>query len=176
MSRPPPFRASALIAVLVTTSACATTVYQPSTTPLAKLVDRGASAELHVGTRHAPFAPFNRAYVDLLHEKARPAAEKSQRHQRSAVLTHMVAAATGVAAIVLAVTDWRRASDLDDPQGRATLGLSIGSALVGAFATSLSLRARGELDEAVATHNDAVFSSAPVPLEPPASAPAAATR
>ncbi|MET0340397.1 MAG: hypothetical protein ABW252_05315 [Polyangiales bacterium] len=164
----------ALSLLALTASACASTTYVPSTTPLAKLVDKGAQAELFVGHDHAPASPFSRRYISLLHETARPAAEKSQRHLRGAFFTHLVAAAAGVAAIVLAVNDWHRASELDNPTGRATLGLTIGSALVGGFATTLSLRARGELDEAVATHNDAVFQErAEVPLEP-AAAPAPA--
>jgi len=168
-------------------TACSHDSYRPSTTPLAKVTYGGAQPVLYVGKQQAPVSPFDGRFAELLDEQARPLAEQSRIDARTAFLVNLGTMATAVSVLVLALVDAEQFFDTDTRMGRATIGLTVSSAVLGAYAGVFAKRSQSELQQAVHKHNDLVLQRAtagvsaqpeppalPAESAPPAAPPAAA--
>ena len=165
------------LAVLVVflLSACNGAHTRPPHSPLAQLSYDADPPSLYVGDREAQVSPYNKAYTTLLSGEARTIAERSHRDRLAGALLGLVTTASAIAALVLVIKYEGDAFDMDEPEGKATVGLAIGSGLVGSIGALFARRGRGGLHEAVNVYNAEVLARDFVPrselLAPGAEAP-----
>jgi hypothetical protein len=154
-------------------SACNGAHTRPPRSPLAQLSYDADPPTLYVGDREAHVSPYNKAYTTLLSGEARTIAERGHRDRLTGALLGLVTTASAIAALVLVIKYEGDAFDMDEPEGKATVGLVIGSGLVGSIGALFARRGRGRLHEAVNVYNAEVLARDFVPrLEPqPAVAP-----
>jgi hypothetical protein len=179
-------RAVAVLSIFLV-SACGGAMAHPPRSPLAQVSYDAEPPTLHVGDRHAVIIPYNRTYTTLLSGEARSIAERSHRSRLAGALLGLATTASAIAALVLVIKYEGDAFDLDEPQGKATVGLAVGSGLIGAVGGLFARRGRGGLHHAVNVYNAEVLArdfvpraavpvtpvSSPAEVAPPLPAPVA---
>lgn len=156
------------ILLIVWTVACAEAPYRPSNSALAKAVYEGSPPTLYVGDKSAPISPFDRSYTKLLTGESQVLTEQSFVDGRRAFWVNMATTATSIAALVTALVYRDDFFDSHTPGGRATIGLTVGSALLGAYSGLFTKRSHQKLQQAIHLYNDEVLEQARggAPLEP----------
>ena len=165
-------RALAVLLVFLL-SACNHVNTRPPRSPLAQLTSDTDHPVLYVGDRDANVSPYNKAYTTLLSGEARKIIERSHRDRLTGALLGLVTTASAIAALVLVIKYEGDAFDWDEPEGKATVGLVIGSGLVGSVGALFARRGRGGLHQAVNVYNAEVLARDFVPRSEPPVAPGA---
>jgi len=151
-------------------SACGGGSLPPPRSPLAQMAYEREPPTLYVGDKHAQVSPYDKRYTALLSGEARDIAERSHRARLTGALLNVVATAGAITAFALVIKYEREAFEWDQPQGRATLGLVIGSALLGSLAGIFAQRGRAGIHRAINVYNAELLTRDFVPKMPEARA------
>lgn len=156
-----------VVAVALCQVACATSQYQPPTSPTAKLLIDGSARTLVVGEHSAPVTPYSSEYVDLFEGKPREYASDS--YTSSVVGTVLgLAGLAGVLASFAILPDAAQIVDLDSDRGKVAFGVLLGSSLVSVIGGMFNTKSSAQLNDAINLHNDGVLATmahaAPAPV------------